>query len=735
MNLMSRLLTSRLTYSNNRLQMSRRKEREEMDRHRVSKTLWFLYCVFLMASVIIIGRIIYIQFIWEPDTEWNKYFLLQKQENVIKPERGSIMDCNGKLMAISTPMYNIYMDCTIMKDHYEKMSDRLKADTLERNWRLKAKALSEKLPEVLEEDGKDASYYYNLIISKRDSKKKNDGRRHVPITRNIDHATLLELKSLPLYNESPYRSGLIVEKHERRMYPYGELAGRVLGDVKIDSDNPDENRYVGVEGQYDYILRGKDGVQWMKKTDKGRILDPDSTVVEVIDGQDIRLTLDVDIQDIADRALKTRILEDERIESGCVVVMEVETGAVKAMVNLKRDKNNNFRETFNMATAQPGEPGSIMKAATLTTLIEDGKVELGTMIKTNHGKMSDLPKIKADEYITKWERNNHTDAISILDGFKISSNYVFRRLAVDHYGKDPNAFVNRLYDYKLNDAYKFDLVERGGTSSRLPDTQNKTVSLTDLASVAIGYSVMETPLNIVTFYNAIANNGKMMKPYIIDSFEENGKVTRKFKPQILNGSICSARTADTVTRALTMVTLEGTAAKLKNTRCVVAGKTGTARVALNAEERGKSSDPYIAENGSRKYQATFVGFFPADEPKYTAIVTVYTRLTSSSVYGSMAPAMTFKEIVDDVWSLDTSWGNSYEERARVPEMRPEFIGTQKGENIPVPDLTGMGLMDAIYAIENNGYKCSHVGMGHVVSQSPKAGQIHKKGETIRITLK
>lgn len=711
-----------------------RKDAHIDDRHRISRILWFLYCIFLAASLVLICRIFYLQFIWQPDTETVNYFQPRKYKSVIEPERGSIMDCNGKLLAISTPMYNIYMDCTIMKDTYEKEKDKVRRDTLERNWRIKAKALCAELPKVLEEDGKDAAYYYNLIISNRDSEKKT-GRKHVPITKEIDHATLLRLKSLPLFCESTYRSGMIVEKVETRQYPYGDLAGRVIGDVKIDPRNPGADRYVGIEGQYNYILHGKEGIQWMKRTDKGRILDPDSTSVNVENGTDIRLTIDIDIQDIADRALRNRILDDEKIESGCVVIMDVETGAIKAMVNLKRDRNDNFRETFNMAIAQPGEPGSVFKAATLTTLLEDGKVELSTMVPTNHGRMHDLSRIPVDDYITKWERNHGTDKISVLDGFKISSNYVFRRLVIDHYRENPKAFIDRLYDYKLNDAYKFDLEEKGGTRSSLPNTESKSWTLTDLSAAAIGYNVMETPLNIVTFYNAIANNGKMMKPYLVASHEKGGKTVKEFGPSILNGSICSKATADTLTRALTMVTLEGTAAKLKNAKCVVAGKTGTARIALNAEERGTSKDPYMSEDGRRRYQASFVGFFPADEPKYTAIVTVYSRLSSTSVYGSSTPAMTFKEIVDDLWSLDTDWSNTYGERAEVPDMRPKFIGTQKGSEIPVPDVMGMGLMDALYAIENNGYRCRYEGMGHVVSQNPEAGKVCKKGETIKIVLR
>ena len=233
--------------------------KDDQDRRMPSNKLFMIHAFFLILAAFILYRIVYIQFIWEPTPKWNKVFQLEKQSSTIKPERGSIMDCNGKLMAISTPIYKIFMDCTIMKDHYEKMEDPVSRDTLERNWRLKAKALSEELPKVLEEEGKDADYYYNLIITKRDSKKKDDGRRHVHIASNVDHATLLKLKQLPLFKESPYRSGMIVEKEEKRMYPYGALAGRVIGDIRIDPNNPEDEDLVEMinEDGCNIELKGK----------------------------------------------------------------------------------------------------------------------------------------------------------------------------------------------------------------------------------------------------------------------------------------------------------------------------------------------------------------------------------------------------------------------------------------------------------------------------------------------
>ena len=696
---------------------------------RVSVILWVLYCFFLALSIVLIVKICVLQFAWEPDQELVRYFQPKRYLQTEKPERGAIMDCNGKLLAISTPMYNINMDCTVRKEEFAMAKTARRRDSLENDWKAKAWKLSQELPKVLVDDSKTAEDYYNLIISNRESNLK--GRKNVPIAKGIDHETYLKLKELPLFNEGQFKSGMIKTEIETRQYPYGSLAGRVIGDVRINKENPEESRFVGIEGQYDYILHGKEGTQWMKRTDRGLIVDQDSAIVDVVHGQDIRTTLDIDIQDIADRALRSRIAEDEDIEGGCVVVMEVKTGAVKAMVNLQKNSKGELGENFNMAIGRPGEPGSIFKAVTLATLLEDGHVKLKTRIPTNHGKMNDLSKIKDDQYIKNWEREHNTDRISVLDGFKISSNYVFRRLVIDHYQDDPQDFTNRLYEYHLSDSYEFDLKERGGTSSKVHDSGSKY----DLASTAIGYRVMETPLNMVMFYNAVANNGKLMKPYLIESFEVEGEKIKEFGPQILNGSIFSKATADTLTRALKMVTLEGTATRLKNAKCVVAGKTGTARMVLSPDEMPTKKDRYVSINGERKYQATFVGFFPADEPKYTAIVAVYTKLTRASVYGGVIPALTFREIVDNLWSLDSTWGETFQARAKVPEMRPDYIGTRKGSSIPVPDVMGMGLKDAIYAIENNGYRCQYEGVGHVISQIPSAGQNCAKGELIKLVLK
>lgn len=703
------------------------KNDKERQKRRASNVLTAFHILFLSAAIAIIIKIIAIQYFWEPDPDYVTYFQPKKSKQKLEPERGAIIDHNGKLLAMSTPMYNIYMDCYVLKDEHDR--DKENGAEKEAEWVRKAKALSTRLPEVLEEEGKNASYYENLIFNGRRNK-----RRYVSIVKGIDHGTLLELKELPLFNERSFRSGMIVEKEETRQYPYEGLARRVIGYVKHNNDT--NSRHIGIEGLHDYVLHGKEGAEWKKMTDKKTMIkDVDSSSVAVEDGVNVRTTLDINIQDLADRALRKNMALEEDIVGGCVVVLDVETGAVRAMVNLQKDKQGEFREVFNMAAGRPAEPGSVFKAVTMTTLLEDGKIELETEIPTNHGRMDDMSKIRPDRYITDYERKHGTDRISVLDGFKISSNYVFRRLVKDHYGDRPEEFISRLHEYNFGEAYDFELKEEGSAKPRIPDPSSSTWTMSDLVSVAIGYSVRVTPLQVATFYNAIANNGKMMKPYVVESTERDGKVVKEFKPTLLNGSICSKATADTLTRALTMVTLEGTASRLKNAKCTVAGKTGTSRMHLTREERAGSSDPYADINGRKKHQATFVGFFPAEEPKYTAIVVVYTGLMSHDVYGGKIPAMTFKEIADGLWAYESEWGSELKKRGEVPQMMADHISISREADSPVPDLTGLGLTDALYAIENNGYRCRHKGTGHVVSQSPKAGTKMKKGETINIVLK
>ena len=704
--------------------------RKDKEKRKASRVLMHFYMIFLAISLVVIGKILYIQYIWEPNPKFVKDFRPAKQKQIIEPERGSILDHNGRLLAISTPLYNVYMDCYVLKEHHDNGGE--KGKEAETKWLENARHLSGGLERVLKEAGKDSLYYWTLIRTRRAEKK-----RFVPIAKNIDHGTLLELRQLPLYNLPAHKGGLIVEKVDRRLYPYGSLARRVIGYVKNNNDT--SAIHVGIEGKYHHRLHGTKGVEWKKKTDKSsKIEDIDSTKIAAENGLDVRTTIDINIQDIADKALRKNMAANSNIKEGCVVIMDVKTGAIRAMVNLQKDSLGRYNEAFNMAAGRPGEPGSVFKAVTMTTLLEDGKVGLESRIATNRGIMNEFPlmEVAQDQYIVNYENSTKEKTISVIHGFQISSNYVFRRLVKDYYGEHPEEFTSRLHSYNLGANFDFDLTERGSGKPSIPDPHEKGWSRTSLISSAIGYSVKVTPLQVATFYNAIANGGKMMKPYIVESFERDGVVETAVEPILLN-SICSKATADTLKRALKRVTSDGTARSLRNARCQVAGKTGTARMHLTPAERKGSRDPYEDIHGRKRHQGTFVGFFPADEPKYTAIVVTYTELLDMgvNVYGGGAPASTFKDIVDGVWSYETEWSEEIKTGGDIPEMRAKNITVDRTEGSPVPDVNGMGLMDALYAIENCGYTCEYSGIGHVVSQTPKAGTAARKGQTIKLVLK
>jgi Cell division protein FtsI/penicillin-binding protein 2 len=379
-----------------------------------------------------------------------------------------------------------------------------------------------------------------------------------------------------------------------------------------------------------------------------------------------------------------------------------------------------------MAVGLSSEPGSVFKATTLMTALEDGCIKsLDDRIPTNNGI---LPGYPPDDHVRGMKD------ISILHGFEISSNYVFRYLAVKNYDDNPKKFIDKLYLYKLGQAFDFDL--DGLKEPYIPAPGTNSWSRTTLGSIGMGYAIQETPLHILTFYNAIAGKGKMMKPYLVESIEKDGFVKKKFGPSVLNASICSKATADTLLRAMRAVTMEGTATRLKGARLAVAGKTGTSRQVLSAEEikkYGMGANPYVTRDGSYHNLATFVGFFPAESPAYSAIICLKSGLIKGSLYGGVLPAAAMREIVDAIYAMDPKWGEEIAQTGSVPQMKLDRgMPTEQGI---VPDVKGLGLMDAIYMIENCGLKCSYSGTGHVSTQIPKAGERVSKGSTIAIALK
>lgn len=696
-----------------------RQNKAKKKRDRIGVILYCFYAIVLVAGFFIIGKMVCIQLFWKPDKDVARFFLPPSTKSVIEPDRGAIIGSDGKLLAMSTPMYQLYMDCTVLKSVFRGKSN---PDSLERDWLSKAKAFSDGLAK---EVGGSAGDYYRMIVTGR-----KDGNRYMRLTADLDRGALLRLQKLPLMREGRYKSGIIVNKRNSRQYPYGTLARRTIGYVK-DNRNSNGNNHIGLEGKYDYALHGKEGEIWLRPTDnRERIQNYDSTYVKPEDGLNVRTTLNITLQDIVDKAMRKQMAANPKINEGCAVIMDVKTGAIRSMVNLTKDpKDSSLNEVYNMAIGFAAEPGSVFKATTLMTVIEDGFVKsLDDVIPMNNGVIPGYPQ---DTHI------KGNGEISVLRGFEISSNYVFRYLAVKNYNDNPKRFLDKLYMYKLGQAFDFDL--KGLSEPYIPSPDSKQWSATDLGSTAIGYSVKETPLHILTFYNAIANKGRMMKPYLVESIEKNGAVKTKKGPSVLNASICSKATADTMLRAMRAVTSEGTAKRLKGAKLTVAGKTGTSRQVLSKEEIGKygMSSPYVTKDGSYHNLATFVGFFPAENPKYSAIVCMKSDLIRGSLYGGVGPAAVMREVVDAIYVLDPEWGNAISSSAKVPQMKldREIHEQADTKNPVVPDVTGLGLKDAMFIIENSGLRCRYTGTGHVTSQTPSPGAKATEGSAITLTLK
>lgn len=696
-----------------------RQNKAKKKRDRIGVILYCFYAIVLVAGFFIIGKMVCIQLFWKPDKDVARFFLPPSTKSVIEPDRGAIIGSDGKLLAMSTPMYQLYMDCTVLNSVFRGKSN---PDSLERDWLSKAKAFSDGLAK---EVGGSAGDYYRMIVTGR-----KDGNRYMRLTADLDRGALLRLQKLPLMREGRYKSGIIVNKRDSRQYPYGTLARRTIGYVK-DNRNSNGNNHIGLEGKYDYALHGKEGEIWLRPTDnRERIQNYDSTYVKPEDGLNVRTTLNITLQDIVDKAMRKQMAANPKINEGCAVIMDVKTGAIRSMVNLTKDpKDSSLNEVYNMAIGFAAEPGSVFKATTLMTVIEDGFVKsLDDVIPMNNGVIPGYPQ---DTHI------KGNGEISVLRGFEISSNYVFRYLAVKNYNDNPKRFLDKLYMYKLGQAFDFDL--KGLSEPYIPSPDSKQWSATDLGSTAIGYSVKETPLHILTFYNAIANKGRMMKPYLVESIEKNGAVKTKKGPSVLNASICSKATADTMLRAMRAVTSEGTAKRLKGAKLTVAGKTGTSRQVLSKEEIDKygMSSPYVTKDGSYHNLATFVGFFPAENPKYSAIVCMKSDLIRGSLYGGVGPAAVMREVVDAIYVLDPEWGNAISSSAKVPQMKLDReIHEQADTKSPVvPDVTGLGLKDAMFIIENSGLRCRYTGTGHVTSQTPSPGAKATEGSAITLTLK
>ncbi len=690
------------------------------------KRVYVIYFLLIVLTIRILWKIIFLQYFADIKiTDADISFRIEE----IEANRGSILAKDGRPLSASVPYYQIRMDCVVpAEDLFNKNIDAL------------ASALSSFYK------NKSAAAYKNEIIAAR-----RTGKRYMPIgNRLVDYSEMLEVKEFPLFKEGSIKGGLITEQRNRRNNPYGRLAYRTIGFINTMGVG------VGIEGSFDHQLRGNPGRQTVQRMLGGEwvpVIGDD--IILPKDGYDILTTLDIDIQEATENALRDQLSRSEELEGATAIVMEVKSGAIRAIANMKKGSGGLFDESYNYAIGEATEPGSTFKLATLVALIEDGFVTLDSPIDAGNGRWSYRSASFSDVSHSGFGK------ITVQEAFEKSSNVAFAKLAVDHYANNEKRFVDRLMNMKITERFNLEIM--GEARAVMHSPGDAIWSGVTLPSMAIGYSSLLTPLHVLAFYNAIANNGKMMKPYFIENLQTNGVVFQHFGPQEVSGSVCSKRTLEQVQRALRGVVENGTGRIINDPRYQISGKTGTARVAFDGR--------YTDAQGYRKYQASFAGFFPSDNPQYSVIVVLYSSKTKGNFYGGLWSAPVFKAIADKIYSTSPQWHNPLVPGSAVAEGEiPVLSGRataikqaitvvpgargmvsgnsewlRKGDdnnmlisyNIPdngVPDVTDMGLKDALYLLENSGYRVRYRGRGKVISQTPQGGSLLRKNEIVQIQL-
>lgn len=647
----------------------------------------------LLVALGVICQIFYLQYIATPEQNADE---IAFTDSTVEAIRGDILSHEGHTLATSVPYYKIAIDCTVQnKDTFNKYID----------------GLSRSLSEFFKD--KTAQQYKNLITNGR--KKK---RQYVALgSRLVDYPELLQIKQFPLFNKGRNKGGISFTEKYKRTNPYGRRAYRTIGFINSQGVG------VGIEGSLDSCLRGKPGYQIYQKI-VGHEIVPINTNQNIApqNGLNIRTTLNIDFQEAVENALKEQLAKGNNIAGATAVVMEAKTGAIRAIANLRNDGRGGFDESLNYAIGQATEPGSVLKLATLVALLEDGYITLDSRVNGEQGRW---------EYLGRTITDSHPVGMQTVKGaFAQSSNICFAKLATQFYANNPQKFVNRINQMRLGENFNLEL--KGEAASVIHSPTSRIWSPSLLASMGYGYGMLLTPLHTLTFYNAIANDGKMMKPYFIEDYERDGKIVKAFPPtQMGKEAICSKQTAQKAKEALRAVVTEGTGRMMIGSEYKISGKTGTARIAFS----GKG----YSWNGLRKYQATFCGFFPSDKPAYSMIVVLYSGATEGNFYGASWAGPVFKKIADFIYA------NSPELTPLLAVKQKEPVSTASSKTIAralnenkndgfLPNVLNMGLKDALYMLENLGYKVKFSGFGRVIEQDPAPSEAVANSNVITLKL-
>lgn len=686
------------------------------------------FLVVTVLAIAIFYRITQLQFV-----EGEKWQQMSEEINLqyrpVKATRGNIYSADGSLLATSLPFYRVSIDPSIAQE--EKFKSGIDS-------------LSQLLSTYYRD--KPASSYKRMIMDAR-----SNGKKYLILNRKqIGYQDKLTMMSWPIFREGRMAGGVIFEKLDQRYRPFKNLAGRTVGFLNEDHYG------VGLEYSFNEYLQGRNGEALFQKI-AGGTWKPvhDAEDIKPTDGYDIVTTLDVNLQDVAESALLRQLMNKDA-EFGCVIVMEVATGHIKALANLQKNKNNNgYGEYYNYAVGEQGltEPGSTFKLLSIMALLEEGKISLSDSVDTGNGVFKFYDRFMRDV------KTGGYGKITVRDAFEKSSNVGISRLVNEHFGVNPNKFVDYISKAALDKPMGFQLTGEGVPYFKKPGSKNWYG--TTLPWMSIGYELKITPLQTLMLYNAIANDGKMVKPLIVQQISKGNQIKESFKTETVQKQIASTKTIKQLQSLLEGVVENGTAKNIKNKDYKIAGKTGTAQKLIDGRY-------------TQKYYTSFAGYFPAENPKYSAIIVIDSP-KGFNAYGGDISAPVFKEIADKIHAQDLNLNkgkNIKEDKKPDPTEFPfikagmteelqmicnkfgisnHYNGTEKWvksavsnrsiqwvsnpvEMETVPDVSGMTLRDALYILENKGLRVQYSGKGRVISQSLPTGSTISKNNSIKIIL-
>ncbi len=697
------------------------------DKKQIMLKAYVMYVVVALIMVVIVGRVIAIQYgdvapkpiVSSSDTTGFGDEMPTRIDSIV-PIRGRILSDDGSDLVTSIPLYDLHIDLSIIKDKLF-----LEVDSLAWN-------LAQVFPE------KTATDWEGEL-----RKGRKDGRRYFPIKNGVKYNVLQRIRRFPILRESKFKGGFIEEKRSKRQMPYNLLAKRTLGSKREGAMD------IGLEGAFDDYLTGECGLITKQYVSNGWKPVTGDYLKDPIPGADVVTSINIDIQDVAENELKKQ-LEIQKALYGSVVLMEVETGFIKAIANLERGIDGDYHESYNHAVGRKTDPGSTFKLASLMALLEDGKVDITDSVNA-------VGKYEFYDHIIEDSNPWGYGKVTVQNAFEVSSN-VFSKVVNQAYFSDAQKFVDRLKSFGFGDTLGIDIA--GEPKPVIKNRGEDGWSGITLPQMAIGYEVEITPIQTLAFYNAVANNGEFVKPQFVTEIRRDGKTEKRFDKIVLQDNICSSETLEKLKLCLEGVVKRGTGRELKSANFEIAGKTGTAKL-VDA----------VAGGYSNSYQASFAGYFPADEPKYSCIVVI--AGPTKQIYGAQVSGTVFSAIANKVHASSLEYHPDYNGMALNETTQPNVkagdaycaevalkkIGVDYKNKAPgsdyvvavrsnegvsieqrivnkesVPNVVGMPLSDAIYLLENLGLNVKIVGSGKVTWQSLKSGSKLVKGETIQLIL-